>query len=151
MRWNYLSITKVQRWNRWSLGMYEQFHPTLYWLCAYLYMMGIKLIHVSKGATSGHAYCICRIWSSKLVDVAVRFHPGHHSPWHSIHHSRHVVQNQAVRLTMMTSSNGNIFRGTGHLCEEFPGPRRIPHTRQVTWSFDVCFHLRLNKRLNKQS
>ena len=30
---------------------------------------------------------------------------------------------------MMTSSNGNIFRVTGHLCGEFTGPRRIPHTK----------------------
>ena len=31
--------------------------------------------------------------------------------------------------TMMTSSNGNIFRVTGHLCGEFTGPRWIPHTK----------------------
>ena len=30
---------------------------------------------------------------------------------------------------MMTSSNGNIFRITGHLCREFSGLRRIPHTK----------------------
>ena len=30
---------------------------------------------------------------------------------------------------MMTSSNGNIFRITGHLCGEFTGPRRIPRTK----------------------
>ena len=30
---------------------------------------------------------------------------------------------------MMTSSNGNIFRVTGHLCGEFYGPRWIPHTK----------------------
>ena len=29
----------------------------------------------------------------------------------------------------MTSSNGNIFRVTGHLCGEFIGPRWIPHTK----------------------
>ena len=29
---------------------------------------------------------------------------------------------------MMTSSNGNIFRVTGHLCGEFIGPRWIPRT-----------------------
>ena len=40
----------------------------------------------------------------------------------------------------MTSSNGNIFRVTDHLCEEFTGHR----------SFDVFFDLRLNKRLSKQ-
>ena len=46
----------------------------------------------------------------------------------------------------MTSSNGNIFRVTGHLCGEFTGPRWIPRTqRPVTRSFDVCFDLRLNK------
>ena len=30
---------------------------------------------------------------------------------------------------MMTSSNGNIFRVTGHLCGEFIGPRWIPSTK----------------------
>ena len=40
---------------------------------------------------------------------------------------------------MMMSSNGNIFRVTGHLCGEFTGP------------FDVFFDLRLNKRLSKHS
>ena len=52
---------------------------------------------------------------------------------------------------MMTSSNGNIFRVTGHLCGEFPGPRWIPRTKASDaelWSF---FDLRLIKRLSKQS
>ena len=31
--------------------------------------------------------------------------------------------------SMMTSSNGNIFRVTGHLCGEFAGARWIPHTK----------------------
>ena len=30
---------------------------------------------------------------------------------------------------MMTSSNGNIFRVTGHLCGALTGPRRIPHKK----------------------
>ena len=34
-----------------------------------------------------------------------------------------------VDLLMMTSSNGNIFRVTGHLCGEFTGPRWIPRTK----------------------
>ena len=37
---------------------------------------------------------------------------------------------------MMTSSNGNIFRVTGHLCGEFTGPRWIPTQRPMTRSFD---------------
>ena len=32
-------------------------------------------------------------------------------------------------ICMMTSSNGNIFHVTGHLCGEFTGPRWIPHTK----------------------
>ena len=48
---------------------------------------------------------------------------------------------------MMTLSNGNIFRVTGPLC----GHRWIPAQRPVTRSFDVFFHIRLNKRLSKQS
>ena len=40
---------------------------------------------------------------------------------------------------MMTSSNGNIFRVTGHLASQRP----------VTGSFDVFFDLRLNRRLSK--
>ena len=54
------------------------------------------------------------------------------------------------RRTMMTSSNGNIFRVTGHLCGEFTGARWIPTQRPVTQSFDVFFDLRLNKRLSKK-
>ena len=47
----------------------------------------------------------------------------------------------------MTSSNGNIFRVTGHLCGNSPVPAEFPAQRPVTRSFD----LRLNKRLSKQS
>ena len=47
---------------------------------------------------------------------------------------------------MMTSSNGNIFRITGHLCGEFTG--EFPTQRPVTQSFDVFFDLRLNKRFS---
>ena len=43
MGWNYLSIPKLQRCNRWSLEM-----DTLYNGCNYLSMLGLKLIHVSK-------------------------------------------------------------------------------------------------------
>ena len=46
---------------------------------------------------------------------------------------------------MITSSNGNIFRVTGHLCGEFLAQR------PVTRSFDVFLDLRMNKRLTKLS
>ena len=48
MGWNYLSIPKLQRCNRWSLGMDKWFHTTLYNGCNYLSMLGLKLNHVSK-------------------------------------------------------------------------------------------------------
>ena len=58
---------------------------------------------------------------------------------------------------MMTSSNGNIFHVTGHLCGDFTGHRWITHTKAsaaelwcLRWSFDVFFDLCLNKRLSKQ-
>ena len=51
--------------------------------------------------------------------------------------------------SMMTSSNGNIFRETGPLCGEFTGPGEFPKQRPVTRSFDVFFDLRLDKRLSK--
>ena len=38
---------------------------------------------------------------------------------------------------MMTSSNGNIFCGTGPLCGEFTGHREFRTQRPVTRSFDV--------------
>ena len=50
----------------------------------------------------------------------------------------------------MTSSNGNIFRVTGHLCGEFTGAGKFPAQRPVTRSFDAIFDLRWNKRPRKQ-
>ena len=51
----------------------------------------------------------------------------------------------------MTSSNGNIFRVTGHLCGEFTGPRWIPRTKASDAKLWCFFYLRLNQRLSKQS
>ena len=60
-------------------------------------------------------------------------------------------ETQRTAKHMMTSSNGNIFRVTGHLCGEFTGPGEFPAQRSVTRSFDVFFDLHLNKGLSKQS
>ena len=46
--WNYLSISKLQRYNGWSLGMDKEFHLTLYRVCDYLSMLRFKLNHVIK-------------------------------------------------------------------------------------------------------
>ena len=52
---------------------------------------------------------------------------------------------------MMTSSNGNIFLVTGHFCGEFTGHRWIPRTKASAAELWCFLHLRLNKRLSKQS
>ena len=50
----------------------------------------------------------------------------------------------------MTPSNGNVFRVTA-LCEgNTPVTGWFPSQKLVTRSFDVCFDLRLNKRLSRQ-
>ena len=44
--------------------------------------------------------------------------------------------------TIMTSSNGNIFRVTGYLCGEFTGHRWIPRTKASDvelWCFLVIW------------
>ena len=56
-----------------------------------------------------------------------------------------------IWYTKMTSSNGNIFRVTGHLCGEFTGPRWIPRTKASDAELSCFFHLRLNKPWSKQS
>ena len=58
--------------------------------------------------------------------------------------------NYKYMYSIMTSSNGNIFRVTGPLCGEFTGPGEFPTQRPVTRSFGVFFVLRLSKRLSKQ-
>ena len=51
-------------------------------------------------------------------------------------------------MFMMTSSNGNIFRVTDHLCGEFTDRLWIPRIKAR--SFDAFFDLRPNKLLSKQ-
>ena len=53
-------------------------------------------------------------------------------------------------LNMKTSSNGNIFRVTGHLCGNSPVSGEFPAQRPVMRSFDVFFDLHPNERLSKQ-
>ena len=42
--------------------------------------------------------------------------------------TRHVLSQRCL-ICLMTSSNGNIFRVTAHLCGEFTGSRWIPRTK----------------------
>ena len=55
-----------------------------------------------------------------------------------------------MKLSMMKSSNGNIFCVTGHLYGEFTGPRWIPHTKasdaELWCLFFIC--VRINGWVN---
>ena len=51
----------------------------------------------------------------------------------------------------MTSSNGNISALLAICVGNSTVPGKFPAQRPVTRSFDIFFHLRLNKQLNKQS
>ena len=48
MGWHCLSIPKLQRCDRWRLGMDKYFHPTFCWSCDYVSMLRLKLNHVSE-------------------------------------------------------------------------------------------------------
>ena len=52
-------------------------------------------------------------------------------------------------LCMMTSSNGNISRITGHLWGKFTGHRWIPSTKASDAELWCFFELHLDKRLSK--
>ena len=63
--------------------------------------------------------------------------------------STHDFYHPLHNLSMMTSSNGNIFRVTGHLCGEFTGLRWIPRTKASDaelWCFLWCARLSKHSR-----
>ena len=67
-----------------------------------------------------------RVSNAENVSIWWRHHePPHHWPFVTWNPRRQ----RPVMRNMMTSSNGNIFRVTGHLCGEFTGPRWIPRAK----------------------
>ena len=108
-------------------------HKICTWFCCALFCYGYYC---------GFMCCIF-LYSSVLLDW---YWDNHLSPFSLYDWAR----SQPCRYHMMTSSNGNIFRVTGHLCGEFTSPGEFPLQRPVTRSFDIFFDLRLNKRLRKQ-
>ena len=59
-------------------------------------------------------------WTAEHVRVRYQIWPDIRHPYGDMMRSD---------IFMMTSSNGTIFRVTGHLCGEFTGPRWIPSTK----------------------
>ena len=72
MGWNYLSIPKLQRCNRWSLGIDKLFHPIHYNGCNYLSMLGLKLNHVSKRGPRSGMGAVKHIFPVLLISTFVR-------------------------------------------------------------------------------
>ena len=73
------------------------------------------------------------------------------NPWTPDTSSHYIGQHVTHGIIMKTSSNGNIFRFTGHLCGEFTDPRWIPRTKASDAELWCFFDLRPNKRLSNQS
>ena len=60
------------------------------------------------------------------------------SPQPSLEQPSNILSGRNANKSTVTSSNGNIFRVTGHLCGEFTGHRWIPRTKAgdaELWSF----------------
>ena len=88
---------------------------------------------------------VCATDNSVMIQATTGFRTsGNHCPnqcWpSSLAHIR-ITRPQWINLSMMTSSNGNIFRVTGHLCEEFTGHGWIPRKKASDaelWYFLIC-------------
>ena len=96
MGWNYLSIPKLQRFHRWSLGIDKYFHSALYKVCNYISMLGLQFIYVYKRAPGRHALsrsprmnsqpCRCAIQSETqsqrqlLLSIVVGIFKAYHTP-----------------------------------------------------------------------
>ena len=117
---------------------------------------GYAFIRISLNFVSG-AVALSRRVTRKLVYLRVTLRDSERaestSLWMRMFDHQAWVRKwlQPRKTSMMTSSNGNIFRVTGPLCGEFTGHRWIPSQRPVTRSFDVFSDLRPNKRSSREA
>ena len=86
-----------------------------------------------------------RKYKTKAVSIFCGLH------WLAIHHYLIASSTHCSNIVegMMTSSNGDIFRVTGHSCGDFIAPCEVPAQRPMTQSFDVFFDPQPNKGLSK--
>ena len=120
MGWNYLSIPKLQRFHRWSIGMDKSFHPTLYrsmWLLIHaalesrcLDCIAVRLNYsVCKvddlmAVLPVHKHKLVRLLDYKLVEVArimSQFYMYFYVPFHSYIH--------IYAPTMFVDSHGKLY------------------------------------------
>ena len=94
-------------------------------------------------STTSYKCYLSPLQSSLIPQSAVRASPDLTASFmkHAVvTYNRESIPGQDYDL-MMTSSNGNIFRVTGHLCGEFTGHRWIPRTKASDaelWCFLWC-------------
>ena len=129
-----------------------------------LWIRPILTLHDLSILYHRHYICICILWIWRKIQIAdngkqiIRNNNNNNKIANRLTHICVLFFKTCTpstkrrnQISMMTSSNWNIFRVTGPLFGEFTGHRWIPSQRPVTRSFDVCFDLCLNKRLSKQS
>ena len=100
------------------------------------YIIDSKLTIRHEGKRGHQGDCLGCIRGAEACLQCLRWGVGR-SPWRLYGFSvtvpnLHYYLYEDVRIVMifiMTSSNGNIFRVTGHVCGEFTGLRWIPHTK----------------------
>ena len=98
-------------------------NPFYEWKLCILFMIPLKF--VPNGPIDNKSTLVaCSVPSHYLTQCW----PG--TPTHICsNRGRWIMKDNSSIDSMMTSSNGNIFRVTGHLCWEFTGPRWIPRTK----------------------
>ena len=118
---NNIRVHRVNNCSHWDRSM--KFGIRMFWRKLYHISLGVNLKKIFKTYI-----CINPIWrqNCELVNEKnifcslVEKYFAYQGSEYSIHASTH---------PMMTSSNGNIFRVTGHLCGEFTGLSWIPRTK----------------------
>ena len=105
MGWNYVSILKLQRLYRWSLGMDKWFHPTLYWVCNYVFMLEWKLSMLVKGV-SGKRKMILHFLSVLNIVIAQVNESLHLDPF-ILHNRYHWYYSPRYVKSQGISNHGN--------------------------------------------
>ena len=117
------AVSNLYRSNIFTLDMllnqYSKQSITINWVYIYIYIYIWRLIeHISGGllCKANYMYSSIAVIVQSLHSLWLGDAIWRQWPWWTLVH-------------MMTSSNGNIFRVTGHLCGKFTGPRWISRTK----------------------
>ena len=125
--------------NRWRVDMDKYFHHTRHNGCNYHVntqshrQHDKAMFYYSRSNDGFTILCVClsRIFQNQIWIRETTLRSGFCAWW------RHHMETFSALLAICAGNS--------------PVPGEIPAQRPVTWSFDVFFDLRLNKRLRKQS